>query len=136
MDFSHSIELSGKSLKPAAGKDLKIKEPISRRYLPTLHFDGTLPAIDRPPLIRNQIRQDCKTVEEQKLASLFVMKALHHKQLSVYRIVKLIHQRGRLWNIGIRKQHVPSRLLPLYPFSHPLSILHSRQMRHLFRKSS
>ena len=41
--FSHSIELSGKSLKPAAGQDLKVEEPVLRRYLATLHFDGTLP---------------------------------------------------------------------------------------------
>ena len=39
----HSIELSGKSLKPATGKDLKIDEPIRRRHLSALHFDCTFP---------------------------------------------------------------------------------------------
>ena len=64
------------------------------------------------------------------------MESFHHKQLSVYRIVELIDQRRRFGNIGIRKQDVPSRLFPLYPFSHPLSIVRSCQIRYFFDESS
>ena len=41
--FAHSIELSGKSLKAATGKDLEVCKPIPRRNLATLDFNGTLP---------------------------------------------------------------------------------------------
>ena len=51
------------------------------------------------------------------------MEPLHHEQLPVHCIVELIDQRRRPGNVGIRKQDVPSRLFPLYPSSHPTSIL-------------
>ena len=80
-----------KSLNPPAGKDLEIEKPILGRHLPTLDFNGTFAPIYRPALVRNQIRQNCKPIEKDPLASLFVMEPFHHEQLSVYRIVELIY---------------------------------------------
>ena len=80
-----------KSLKPAASQDLEVKEPIRCRHLSTLDFNGTFAPIYRPALVRNQIRQNCRPIEKDPLASLFVMEPFHHEQLSVYRIVELIY---------------------------------------------
>ena len=135
MKISHSIELSGKSLESTAGKDLKVNKPILCRHFPTLDFDGTLSPIYRSTLIRDQVRQDRKTIEVDPLTAVSVVKPFHHKQLPVHRIVKLIYWRGRLWNVGIRKQNMPSWLLALYPFSHPHPVFFSPKMRHLFSKS-
>ncbi len=99
----HSIELSGKSLKPVAGQDLEIEEPIRRRYLPSLDFNGTLPTVYCASLVRNQVRQDRKTVEKDPLAASFMMKPFHHKELAVHRIVKLIYWGGRFGNVGVLK---------------------------------
>ncbi len=92
-----------KSLKPAAGQDLEGFKPILRRHLPALDFDGTLPPVYRPPLIRNQVLQNRKPIEEEKFASIFVMKPIHHKQLPVHHIVDLVDWRGRSGNVGIGK---------------------------------
>ena len=86
-------------------------------------------------MIRNQVRQDRQAIEEDSLASPLVMESFHHKQLSVHRIVELIHQRRRLGNIGIRKQDVPARLFPLYPFLYPLSIVFSGEAGDLLNES-
>ena len=65
-----------------------------------------------------------------------MMKPFHHEQFPVHGIVELINQRGRLWNVSILKQDVPSRLFPRDPFPYPRPILFSRQMRHLLYESS
>ncbi len=79
-----------------------------------------------PPLIKNQVRQNRKTIEENSLAAFFVMKAFHHKQLSVHSVVELVYQRRRPGDIRIFKQNVPSGLFLLNPFPHPTPILLSR----------
>ncbi len=65
-----------------------------------------------------------------------MMEPLHHEELPVHRIVKLIYWRGRKGNVGIRKQDVPSRLFPLYPFLYPLPIVFSGEAGDLFDESS
>ena len=125
-----------KSLKPATGQDLEIEKPIACRHLPTLDFHSTFAAVNRPPLIRNQVRQNRKTIEENSLATGFVMKALHHEQFPVDGIMKLIDLSRGFGNVAIRKQNMPPRLFPLYPFPHPLSIVFSCQAFNLLDESS
>jgi len=65
-----------------------------------------------------------------------VMESFHHEQLPVYRIMELIHQCRGFGNVGICKQDMPARLLPLYPSVYPLSILFSRETFNVFNEPS
>ena len=125
-----------KSLKPATGKDNKVSKPILRRNLPTLHFNGTLPAIYCPPLVGNQVHQDCQAVEEEKLTPILMMKPLHHEQFPVDGIVNLIHLSRRFGNVGVVKQDVPARLLPFYPSAYSTAIVFARETFNLLTEPS
>ena len=55
------------------------------------------------------------------------MESFHYKQLSVYRIMKLIYQRRRPGNRRIRKQDVPSRIFSRYPSPDSTTIVFARE---------
>ena len=71
----------------------------------------------------NQVNPDKPLSNLEKPSRFSVGSPTIHEQLPIHGIVELVNQRRRPWNVGIFKQDVPSRLLPVYPLMHALSIL-------------
>jgi hypothetical protein len=74
------------------------------------------------PLIRHQVGQQSQPIDERVLVPILMVKAFHHKELAVNRVVRLVKVRAARWHLGILEHRIPSRFLVLAPLSHPLTV--------------
>jgi hypothetical protein len=114
-----SIELCGavyhRSAKASRREDLEVEEPITCGDCSSFHFDTTLAGMLGPTLIGDQVVQMCQPRQKRLLAPFGMMEPLHHKQLPVDRVMRLIQQRTAHGHLRVSEHRIPARLLVLEP---------------------
>ncbi len=95
--YPHSTQFSGKgyhrSSKAARGEDLQVEHPVCSGYASAFHLYPTLPGMLRAPLIRDQVIQVRQPREKRLLTAPRMMESLHHEELPLDGVMRLIEQR-------------------------------------------
>jgi hypothetical protein len=85
------------------------------RDSPAFDFHPTLPGMLGTTLIRHQVVQVCEANKKRLLAATCVVKPLHHKQLPVDGVMRLIEQGAGDRHLRVFEYRIPARLLLLNP---------------------
>ena len=103
------------SSKATRGEDLQVEHPVWCGYSPPFHFYPTLAGMLGPTLIRDEVVQVGEPGEKRLLATTWMVKPLHHKQLPVDGVMRLIKQGAGDRHLRVFEHRRPPRLLLLEP---------------------
>src|SRR5260370_33558770 len=113
-EIAHSTQFSGKeylrSSKASRREDLQVEEPVSCWDCSSFDFHPTLAGMLSAPLVGHEVVQMGEPSQKRLLASFGMMEALHHEQLPVDGVMRLIQERAGHGQLRVCEHRIPALL--------------------------
>ncbi len=110
--WSHSTQFSGKeyhrSSKASRREDLQVEEPVACGDGASFDFHPTLAGMLSAPLVGHEVIQMGEPSQKRLLAPVGMMEALHHEELPVHSVMRLIEQRTGHGHLRVFKDGIPA----------------------------
>jgi len=87
---------------------LQVEEPIACWDGPSFDFHTTLPGMLGTTLVGHQVVQMGEPAQKRLLAPVGMMEALHHEELPVHSVMRLIEQRTGHGHLRVFKDGIPA----------------------------
>jgi hypothetical protein len=116
------VERFSHALQAPRGEDLEVEEPVSGWDFSSFDFHPTLPGVLGAALIWHEVVQMGESSQKRLLPPVRMMEALHHEQLPLHGVMRLIPQGAGDGHLRVCEHRIPAGFLLVKPAPHPLAI--------------